>query len=246
MKRSHWPLILIAVGTFVAIWNGWVQLGAMTGFGWMHPLPGIIPGLRMNAVITLPVSVEAYGAYALGVWLSSAQVPDKAKTFAKWSAIGALALGWAGQAASHVLTAAHVTVAPWPVTMLVSSVPVAAFGLAVALTHLLRDTAGDGETATAEQPQVPTMAAVPVAAALEPAQPVTQAPAPSRQPRRRPPSRNAGAERSRRYRDRQSKHAAGDHSLCAEGKKCKAVTLAEFEPEPVGAVSSNGHGGVET
>jgi hypothetical protein len=163
MNRNRWPLVLIAIGTFVAIWTGWVQLGAMTGFGWMHPLPGIIPGLRMNAVITLPVSVEAYGAYALGVWLSAAGVPDRARSFARWSAIGALALGWTGQAASHVLTAAHVTVAPWPVTVLVSSVPVAAFGLAVALTHLLRSTA-QPETAAAEvqQPSVHLPAAAPV------------------------------------------------------------------------------------
>jgi hypothetical protein len=130
----------------------------------MHPLPGIIPGLRMNAVITLPVSVEAYGAYALGVWLSAAGVPDRARSFARWSAIGALALGWTGQAASHVLTAAHVRIAPWPVTVLVSSVPVAAFGLAVALTHLLRSTpAAQPETAAAEvqQPSVHLPAAAP-------------------------------------------------------------------------------------
>ena len=158
MKR--WPLFLIALGTFVAIWTGWVQLGAMAGFGWVQPLPGIIPSLRMNAVITLPVSVEAYGAYALGVWLAGANVPDRAREFARWSAVGALGLGWLGQAASHVLTAAHVTVAPWPVTVLVSSVPVAAFGLAVALTHLLRT---EAVPETVPEKHAPTVSkAVPV------------------------------------------------------------------------------------
>lgn len=241
MKRAHWPLVLIAVGTFVAIWTGWVQLGAMTGFGWMHPLPGIIPGLRMNAVITLPVSVEAYGAYALGVWLAAGGVPDRARSFARWSAIGALALGWTGQAASHVLTAAHVTTAPWPVTMLVSSVPVAAFGLAVALTHLLHAEVNEVNE-TAEAVPLAVTAAVPVAAVPEPAQPVTQPIAASRPKTQRRPARNASAERQRRYR----LHSKGDHSLCVPGR-CAAVTPdtpeATMEPFPIPEpVSVNGNG----
>jgi hypothetical protein len=54
------------------------------------------------------------------------------------SAIGALALGMAGQVTFHLLSAAGATVAPWPVTVAVSCMPVAVLGFAAALAHLLR------------------------------------------------------------------------------------------------------------
>jgi hypothetical protein len=37
----------------------------MTGFGQVHPLPGIWPSFHLNTAVTLPVGVEAYAAYAL-------------------------------------------------------------------------------------------------------------------------------------------------------------------------------------
>jgi hypothetical protein len=43
-----------------------------------------------------------------------------------------------GQAAYHVLAAAHATRAPWPVVVLVSCLPVATLGVGAALGHLLR------------------------------------------------------------------------------------------------------------
>ena len=36
-----WPLLVLAVPAAVAVWSGWVGIGQMTGFGEMHPLPGI-------------------------------------------------------------------------------------------------------------------------------------------------------------------------------------------------------------
>ena len=54
----------------MAVWSGWVGLGALYGFGIVHPLPGIVDGFQLNTAITLPVGVEAYGAYALGAWLT--------------------------------------------------------------------------------------------------------------------------------------------------------------------------------
>ena len=36
----------------------------MTGFGEVHPLPGIWDSLHLDSAITLPIGVEAYGAYA--------------------------------------------------------------------------------------------------------------------------------------------------------------------------------------
>ena len=133
----RWPLFLIAAPAAVAIWSGWVSLGALCGFGTIRPLPGILPW-HLDTAITLPVGVEAYGAFALGAWLTPGGVPGMARTFARRSAIGALALGMAGQVIYHLLAAADATRAPWPVVVLVSCVPVITLGFGAALTHLLR------------------------------------------------------------------------------------------------------------
>jgi hypothetical protein len=106
----RWPLYLIGSPAAVAVWTGWVGLGEMCGFGVIHPLPGIADAIHLNTAITLPIGVEAYGAYALGAWLTPG-TPSKA---------------------------AHATRAPWPVVMLVSCIPVVTLGFGAALTHLLR------------------------------------------------------------------------------------------------------------
>jgi hypothetical protein len=134
----RWPLFLIAAPAAVAVWSGWVGLGTLCGFGIVHPLPGIAGGFRLDTAITLPVGVEAYGAYALGAWLAPGGVPDAARKFARGSAIGSLALGMLGQVVYHLLAAAHSTRAPWPVVVFVSCLPVVALGLGAALSHLLR------------------------------------------------------------------------------------------------------------
>ena len=135
MRR--WPLVLIAAPAAVAVWSGWVGLGSLCGFGVVHPLPGILPGFQLDTAITLPVGVEAYGAYALGAWLTPG-APEAARGFAKRSAIGALALGMLGQVVYHLLAAAHASRAPWPVVVLVSCLPVTTLGFGGALAHLLR------------------------------------------------------------------------------------------------------------
>ncbi len=68
-NRTPIALILIAAPAAVAIWSGWVGLGAMCGFGVVNLLPGIGGGFHLNTAITLPVGVEAYAAYALGRWM---------------------------------------------------------------------------------------------------------------------------------------------------------------------------------
>jgi transposase len=133
----RWPLFLIASPAAAAVWSGWVGLGGLCGFGIVHPLPGIADGFQINTAITLPVGVEAYGAYALRAWLTPG-ISAQARAFARGSAIGALVLGMAGQVIYHLLAAAHATRAPWPVVMLVSCIPVATLGFGAALTHLLR------------------------------------------------------------------------------------------------------------
>lgn len=132
-----WPLLLLALPAFVAIWGGWVGLGRLTGFGPIELLPGIWDGLSINSAITLPIGVETYAAFAMRVWLSNSTGSDRAREFAKWSTFGSLALGMAGQMAYHLMTAAGVTRAPWPITTLVSCLPVVVLGCGAALAHLL-------------------------------------------------------------------------------------------------------------
>jgi hypothetical protein len=144
----RWPLFLIAAPAAVAVWSGWVGLGGMCGFGLVQPLPGIV-AWHLNTAITLPVGVESYGAYALGAWLTPG-TPERAKGFARNSAIGALSLGVLGQVAYHLLAAAHAHRAPWPVVILVSCLPVITLGFGAALTHLLRVPDADEDEAQGE------------------------------------------------------------------------------------------------
>jgi hypothetical protein len=148
-QLPRWPLFLIAAPAAVAVWSGWVGLGGLCGFGVIHPLPGIWDGLRLDTAITLPVGVEAYGAYALGAWLTPG-TPERARAFARRSAIGALALGMLGQVVYHLLAAAGAQRAPWPVVVLVSCLPVVTLGFGAALTHLLREAVPEGVPAAPE------------------------------------------------------------------------------------------------
>ena len=147
-QLPRWPLFVTAAPAAVAVWSGWVALGGMCGFGPVNLLPGIGGGFHLNTAITLPVGVEAYGAYALGAWLTPG-TPERARSFARRSAVGALALGMLGQVVYHLLAAAGAARAPWPVVVLVSCLPVATLGFGAALTHLLR------ESAPAAVPAVP-------------------------------------------------------------------------------------------
>jgi hypothetical protein len=125
-----------SVPAAVAVWSGWVGIGQMTGFGQVHPLPGIWGSLHLNTAVTLPFGVEAY---ALRAWLStSSMVSDRTRRFAQWSAIGSLMLGMAGQVAYHLLAQDRVTHAPWGVTTAVSCLPVLVLGMGAALAHMLR------------------------------------------------------------------------------------------------------------
>lgn len=134
-KPVVWPVLLLSLPAFVAIWSGWVELGQMSGFGIVHPLPGIADDVQINSAITLPIGVETYAAYALWVWLSG-RAPRVARRFAKWSALGSLIFGGAGQIAFHLLAAAGVTVAPWGIVSAVACVPVVVLGMGAALAHL--------------------------------------------------------------------------------------------------------------
>jgi hypothetical protein len=144
-----WPVLLVALSAFVAIWSGWVGLGELTGFGPVRLLPGIADGFTINTAITLPLGMEAYAAYALRAALSSA-APRRARRFARRSVWVALALGAAGQAAYHLMSAAGMTSAPWQITTVVACLPVGVLGLAAALAHLLRESESESEPETRE------------------------------------------------------------------------------------------------
>lgn len=137
LTAASWPLRVLAAPAFVAIWTGWVGLGTLTGFGLVQPLPGIWDGLRIDSRALLPVGVEASAALALRAWLDQA-TPSRARVFARQSAIGSLVLGAAGQVGYHLMVAAGVARAPWPVTAAVACLPVAVLGMGAALAHLLR------------------------------------------------------------------------------------------------------------
>jgi hypothetical protein len=134
-----WPVLLLALPAFVAVWSGWVGLGRLTGFGPIQLLPGIWDHLTINSAITLPIGVETYAAFALRVWLSPVTRTHRVRSFAKWSALGSLVLGMVGQVAYHLMSAADVERAPWPVTTLVACLPVVVLGCGAALAHLVRD-----------------------------------------------------------------------------------------------------------
>ena len=135
--RRHypWPLMLIAAPAALAVWSGWVGLGGMCGFGPVRLLPGIADGFTVNTAITLPVGVEAYGAYALYVWLAG-RVSAKTRAFARNSAFAALGLGCLGQVVFHLLAAAHWAEAPWGVVVAVACLPVVTLSFAAALVHM--------------------------------------------------------------------------------------------------------------
>lgn len=141
-KVRTWPALVVAAPAFVAIWAGWVGIGKLTGFGKVNLLPGFGNGWTVDTAITLPVGVEAYAAYAFYVALTP-WAPARARRFAAWSAGLAVVLGMGGQAAYHLMTAAAMDKAPWLITTLVSCLPVAVFGVAAALVHMVH--AGDDE-----------------------------------------------------------------------------------------------------
>jgi hypothetical protein len=156
----YWPLLVLAAPAAAEVWSGWVGIAQKTGFGLVSPLPGIWSSLHMDTSITLPVGVEAYATYALRAWLSAEHaVSARTRRFAKWSAIFSFTLGMAGQVAYHLLAQAGAARAPWPITTIMSCLPVLVLGMGTALAHMLRGDAaadaadsGTGEAATCRPP----------------------------------------------------------------------------------------------
>jgi hypothetical protein len=145
-QNRPWFLYAIAVPAAVEVWACWVGLGSLCGF----PVLGV-GRLHLSTGWTLAIGMEAYGAYALNVWLHKAPGP-RSREFAQWSAAGAFILSLLGQVAFHVMRAKHVTIPPPVVIVFVACLPVALLAFAVVLTHLMhadeRAAAGAAEEAT--------------------------------------------------------------------------------------------------
>jgi cytochrome bd-type quinol oxidase subunit 2 len=85
------------------------------------------------------VGDQASVAYALRAWLARKDsISERTRRFAKWSAICPFVLGMAGQVAYHLMAQAGMTRTPWPVTTLVSCLPVLVLGMGTALAQTLR------------------------------------------------------------------------------------------------------------
>jgi cytochrome bd-type quinol oxidase subunit 2 len=132
-----WPLLVLAVPAAAEVFSGWIGIAQKTGFGLVSPLPGIWPSPHLDTAITLPVGVEAYAAYALRAWLDRS-ISDRTRRFAKWSAICSFALGMAGQVVYHLMTKGGMARMPWPVTTILSCLPVLVLAMGTALAHRLR------------------------------------------------------------------------------------------------------------
>jgi hypothetical protein len=151
-----WPLLVLAAPAAGEVWSGWIGIAQKTGFGLVSPLPGIWPSLHLDTAITLPVGVETYAAYALRAWLArDRSISARSRRFAKWSAICSFALGMAGQVAYHLMAQAGMARAPWPITTVVSCLPVLVLAMGTALAHMLR--------ADAEATDAPSSRTVPPA-----------------------------------------------------------------------------------
>lgn len=141
-RPPSWPLVIIGLAAAISVWSGWVGLGQLAGFGMIQPLPGVWDDLHINTAVVLPISVEAYAAYALRCWLTARAITPRARTFARRSAFTSLVIGAAAQIAFPLMTAAGFHQAPWPVTVGVATIPVIVLGLAIALANLIGDARG--------------------------------------------------------------------------------------------------------
>ncbi|MFF4735319.1 DUF2637 domain-containing protein [Streptomyces sp. NPDC001262] len=138
----------------------------------------------------LPLTVDAYAMTAVRVWLGRSTRNTYARTWAKYNAVGGIALSVAGNAVDHA-AAAKVLVVSWPLIVAVSAIPPVVLGLLVHMAHLRNqppasaltpntlaadgtpaETAGEAPPATPpQQPADETGAAAPPPASVEPRAP---------------------------------------------------------------------------
>lgn len=122
--RDHlWVAVIIAACALLEVWATWLGLGSVSGF----PKLG-----RMTTGWILPVTTEAYWAYALYAWLAGAPGP-RSRKFAMWTAAAMFVLSLLGQESGH-LTAGQA--APVYVVAFVTALPLISLALIAVLVHL--------------------------------------------------------------------------------------------------------------
>jgi hypothetical protein len=145
--RRTWPVLLLTLPAFAAIWGGWVGLGEKTGFGVINLLPGMVKDgswSTLNTAITLPIGLETYAAFALHTFMNAVR-HGTLRRFAGWSALASLLLGGGGQIAYHAMESMGWERAPLWVTAIVSALPVLVLGLGTILASLIRREASGQE-----------------------------------------------------------------------------------------------------
>ncbi|GAA4978145.1 hypothetical protein GCM10023205_52600 [Yinghuangia aomiensis] len=174
-----------------------VAAAAVASFAALRDL-AMITGWHPRLAPLLPLCVDAYAMVATRVWLAKSTRNERARRWAKWNAIGAIACSVAGNAVDHALRGG----ALWPLAVTVSAVPPIVLGLLVHLAHL-RGLAGapatdiaKAESAVAEPAMLPAVSAPDVPSA--PATAPKSAPAPRRAPKPRPAPAVSAPERAKR------------------------------------------------
>jgi hypothetical protein len=112
------------------------------GSGWSPRCPEYGPPCTWTPASPSPSASRPTPAYALRAWLASEHaISPQTRRFAKWSAIFSFTLAMAGQIAYHLLAQAGTARAPWPITTVVSCLPVLV--METALAHMLHADATD-------------------------------------------------------------------------------------------------------
>ena len=128
-KRDLLSIVGMAAVAGAAAFTSYSGLAGLAELaGWNHMLAKF-----------LPMTIDAYAMTATRVWLSPTRLTEKARGFARRSAIGSIIASVVGNALYHAATA-HVLSISWPMVVGLSAVPPVTLGLITHLYHTSRDT----------------------------------------------------------------------------------------------------------
>lgn len=153
-ERRDWlvwaGMSAVAIAAAVSSYAGLYGLATLTGWD-------------KHLAVLYPVAIDAYALTATRVWLARSTRNTHARAFARWNAIGAIALSVVGNSIYHYmcpngLDAPHRAV-PWQLVVAVAAVPPIVLGLVIHMAHIrTRPEARTGEEltgaeATADEPR---------------------------------------------------------------------------------------------